>query len=80
MSRGREDTQNFLWVAAMIEDERINPARHIKGSPTPPETGSGGMSWASSRTAWTKAEEHTATRPLAKSAPAQMRFPVSRCR
>ncbi|MGW2403691.1 telomere-associated protein Tap [Streptomyces sp. NPDC001739] len=27
-----EGTQDFLWVAAMIEDERINPARHIKGT------------------------------------------------
>ncbi|WP_327158847.1 telomere-associated protein Tap [Streptomyces tubercidicus] len=27
-----EGTQDFLWVASMIEDEQINPARHIKGS------------------------------------------------
>ncbi|MFG2290705.1 telomere-associated protein Tap [Streptomyces sp. NPDC048595] len=27
-----EGTQDFLWVAAMTEDEQINPARHIKGT------------------------------------------------
>ncbi|MEU9125344.1 hypothetical protein AB0C96_36865 [Streptomyces sp. NPDC048506] len=27
-----EGTQDFLWVASMIEDEQINPARHIKGA------------------------------------------------
>ncbi|MFE1176816.1 telomere-associated protein Tap [Streptomyces sp. NPDC058773] len=27
-----EGTQDFLWVALMIEDQQINPARHIKGS------------------------------------------------
>ncbi|MFE0378090.1 telomere-associated protein Tap [Streptomyces inhibens] len=27
-----EGTQDFLWVAAMIEDEQLNPARHIKGT------------------------------------------------
>ncbi|MFB6437709.1 helix-turn-helix domain-containing protein [Streptomyces sp. NPDC056411] len=27
-----EGTQDFLWVAAMIEDEALNPARHIKGT------------------------------------------------
>ncbi|GFE19376.1 transcriptional regulator [Streptomyces glebosus] len=27
-----EGTQDFLWVASMLEDEQINPARHIKGS------------------------------------------------
>ncbi|MEU9125120.1 helix-turn-helix domain-containing protein [Streptomyces sp. NPDC048506] len=27
-----EGTQDFLWLASMIEDEQINPARHIKGT------------------------------------------------
>ncbi|WP_407284828.1 telomere-associated protein Tap [Streptomyces sp. BP-8] len=27
-----EGTQEFLWVAAMTEDEQTNPARHIKGT------------------------------------------------
>ncbi|WP_051733107.1 telomere-associated protein Tap [Streptomyces lydicus] len=27
-----EGTQDFLWLASMIEDEQLNPARHIKGT------------------------------------------------
>ncbi|MEX2974751.1 helix-turn-helix domain-containing protein [Streptomyces sp. C184] len=27
-----EGTQDFLWLASTIEDEQINPARHIKGT------------------------------------------------
>ncbi|MFE1775593.1 telomere-associated protein Tap [Streptomyces sp. NPDC059008] len=27
-----EGTQDFLWLASMIEDQQINPARHIKGT------------------------------------------------
>ncbi|MFD9210908.1 telomere-associated protein Tap [Streptomyces sioyaensis] len=27
-----EGTQDFLWLASMIEDEQNNPARHIKGT------------------------------------------------
>ncbi|MFD3418878.1 hypothetical protein [Streptomyces decoyicus] len=30
-----EGTSDFLWLARNIEDEQINPARHIKGDDAP---------------------------------------------
>ncbi|MFI1502574.1 telomere-associated protein Tap [Streptomyces platensis] len=30
-----EGTRDFLWLAQTIEDDQINPARHIKGDDTP---------------------------------------------
>ncbi|MFD3417569.1 hypothetical protein [Streptomyces decoyicus] len=30
-----EGTRDFLWLAQTIEDDQINPARHIKGDDAP---------------------------------------------